>query len=79
MNIFDKAKEYSEKVTNKAMEFSSDDLIADTIIKAVAKPEGVNAVLKSRGVSYRVGDIDIQMGIPPAVAFGIRRIDDEDL
>ena len=48
------------------MEFSSDDLIADTIIKAVAKQEGVNAVLKSRGVSYRVGDIDIQMGIPPA-------------
>ena len=79
MNIFDKAKEYSEKVTNKAMEFSSDDLIADTIIKAVAKQEGVNAVLKSRGVSHRVGDIDIQMGIPPAVAFGIRRIDDEDL
>ena len=73
MNIFDKAKELSDKVTEKAGEFSSDELIADTIIKAVEKQEKVNAILQQRGCNYRVSDLDLQMGIPPTVVFGIRR------
>lgn len=77
MSIFDKAKEISDKVKDKAVEFSSDELIADTIIKAVEKQDKVNAVLAERGSSYRVNDIDLQMGIPPTVTFGIRRIHNE--
>ena len=78
MSIFDKAKKLTDKVTEKAIEFSSDDLIADTIMKAVEKQESVNAVLKKRGASYLVSDIDLQIGIPPTVTFGIRRISDGD-
>jgi len=78
MSLFDKARELSEKVTDKALEFSGDELIADTIIKAVEKQESVNAVLKNKGALYRVSDIELQMGIPPTVSFGIRRIDESD-
>lgn len=77
MNILDKAKELSNKVVEKATEFSSDELIADTIIKAVEKQEKVNEVLQAKGCNYRVNDIDLQMGIPPTVVFGIRRVHHE--
>ena len=78
MSLFDKAKELTEKVADKALEFSSDELIADTIVKAVEKQESVNAILKQRGANYRVSDIDLQMGIPPTVTFGVRRISDSE-
>ncbi len=74
MSIFDKAKEITSKVVEKTVEFSSDELIANTIIKAVEKQEKVNAVLERKGSNYRVNDIDLQMGIPPTVVFGIRKI-----
>ena len=77
MSLFNKAKEISGKVADKAADFSSDELIADTIIKAVDKQEKVNAILKEKGSSYRVNDLDLQMGIPPTVVFGIRRVNPE--
>lgn len=76
MSIINKAKEMTERITEKAVQFSSDELIADTIIKALEKQEKVNAILQKRGSAYRVGDLDLQMGIPPTVTFGIRRIHD---
>jgi len=79
MSIFDKAKEITDSITEKAVQFSSDELIADTIIKAVEKQEKVNAILQEKGANYRVNDIDLQMGIPPTVTFGIRKIHDEAL
>ena len=72
--FIDKAKGLSEKVVERAVEFSSDELIADTIIKAVEKQEKVNAALESKGSMYRVTDINLQMGIPPNVEFGISRV-----
>ncbi len=74
MSLFNKAKEMSDKVSAKASQFSSDELIADTIIKAVEKQEKVNVILQERGSSYRVGNMDLQMGIPPTVTFGIQRV-----
>ena len=74
MSIFDKAKEISSKVVDKTTEFSSDELIANTIIKAVEKQEKVNKILEEKGSNYRVNDIDLQMGIPPTVVFGIRKV-----
>ncbi len=79
MNIFDKAKELSDKVTESVTEFSSDEIIANTIIKAVEKQEKVNALLKEKGSNYRVSDIDLEMGIPPTVSFGVRRINENEL
>ncbi len=81
MSILDKAKQISDRIVEKTDEFSSDEIIADTIIKAVAKQESVNALLEARGSNYRVGDIDLTMGIPPSVTFSVRRVSvlhDED-
>ncbi|WP_444942968.1 hypothetical protein ACJJIK_12860 [Microbulbifer sp. ZKSA006] len=76
MGIFDKAKELGERVNESVSAFSSDEVIANTVIKAVEKQEKVNAILKARGCNYRVADIDLGMGIPPTVTFGVRRVDE---
>ena len=76
MSIFEKAKEISDKVVDKTVQFSSDELIAETIVKAVEKQESVNNILKEKGSNYRINEIDLQMGIPPTVSFGIQRIND---
>jgi hypothetical protein len=76
MSILDKAKNLAGKVTETVTEFSSDEIIANTIIKAVNKQEKVNGILKSKGINYRISGIDLQMGIPPTVVFGVRRIND---
>ena len=49
MGILDKAKELSAKAVETAVEFSSDELIASTIMKAVEKQEKVNAILQEKG------------------------------
>lgn len=74
MGILDKAKELTNKVADKTVEFSSDEVIASTIIKAVEKQEKVNAILKARGSNYRIGSLNLGMGIPPSVTFGIWRL-----
>ena len=74
MGLLDKAKELTNKVSDSITEFSSDEIIANTIMKAVGKQEKVNALLKVKGSNYRVSDIELQMGIPPTVTFGVRRI-----
>jgi hypothetical protein len=74
MTLFDKAKELSSKVMDKTVEFSSDEIIADTIIAAMKKQEKVNAILKQRGSNYRVSGVDLEMGVPPKMIFGVRRI-----
>lgn len=74
MSLLDKAKTLSSRVVEKTVEFSSDDMIADTIIKAVDKQEKVNAILKLKGSNYRISSLNLEMGIPPSVSFGIRRV-----
>ena len=74
MGILDKAKEIGDKVNESVATFSSDEVIANTVIKAVEKQEKVNAILQERGSNYRVADIELGMGIPPSVTFGVRRI-----
>ena len=76
MSILDKAKKLSDKVAESVTDFSSDEVIANTIVKAVDKQEKVNAILKDKGSNYRIGDIDLGMGIPPTVTFGVRRINE---
>ncbi|MCF6322859.1 MAG: hypothetical protein L3J89_00810 [Gammaproteobacteria bacterium] len=77
MTLFNKAKELSGKVMDKTMEFSSDELIADTIIMSMKKQEKVNAILKQRGSNYRITGVDLEMGIPPKMIFGVRRVSEE--
>jgi hypothetical protein len=40
---------------------------------AVSKQEDVNKVLKEKGSNYRISDVEIEMGVPPKLIFGIRR------
>jgi hypothetical protein len=76
MGILDKAKKLSDQVSESVTSFSSDAVIANTIIKAVEKQERVNALLQEKGANYRVSDIELGMGIPPTVSFGVRRLDE---
>jgi len=78
MGILDKAKKLSNQVSESVTSFSSDAVIANTIIKAVEKQERVNALLQEKGANYRVSDIELGMGIPPTVSFGVRRLDESD-
>jgi len=74
MGILDKAKELGDKVNEAVAAFSSDEVIANTIIKTVKKQENINEILKQKGSNYRVADIELGMGIPPTVTFGVRRV-----
>ena len=76
MSILDKAKNLSNKVTDSVNEFSSDEVLANTIIKAVKKQEKINIILKEKGSNYRVSDINLEMGISPTVSFSVKRIDE---
>ncbi|MDN3651480.1 hypothetical protein QWY77_01610 [Thalassotalea ponticola] len=76
MKFLDKAKEITDKVAESVTSFSSDEVIADTVIKAVKKQERVNAILKEKGCNYLVADIELGMGVPPTVTFGVRRVDE---
>jgi len=78
MGILNKAKELTDKISNSVTEFSSDEIIAKAVMKAVEKQEKVNAILKQKGSNYRVSDIELQMGIPPTITFGVRRNSDKD-
>ena len=66
MGILDKAKELGDKVNESVTSFSSDETIANTVIKAVEKQEKVNEMLKEKGCNYRVSGMDLEMGIPPS-------------
>ncbi len=76
MGLLDKAKELGDRVNESVTSFSSDEVLANTVIKAVEKQEKVNAILKEKGCNYRVADIDLGMGIPPSVTFGVRRVEE---
>lgn len=78
MGLLDKAKQLGDKVNESITTFSSDEVIASTVMKAVEKQEKINAILRERGCNYRIGDIELGMGIPPSVTFGVQRIDDRD-
>ena len=69
----EKGKELSGKASEKMRAFDSDAIIADTVLKAVEKQEKVNSILKEKGSNYRVDGIELSMGIPPTVAFTVRR------
>lgn len=76
MSILDKAKSLGEKVNESVATFSSDEVIANTVIRAVEKQEKVNEILRQKGCNYRVAGIELGMGIPPTVTFGVLRVNE---
>ena len=73
-NLLDKAKDAGTALKDKSLEMVSDEKLADLIMKAVERQEGVNKELQSRGANYRIDGIELEMGLPPKVIFGVRRI-----
>ena len=80
MSIFDKAKESVKETAKKVKDVStdlvSDDQLANIIIAATAKQDKVNEALKAKGSDYRIGGVDVEMGIPPGIVFGISKVSD---
>ena len=77
-SLLDKAIDVFTTVKEKSTEFASDEKLADLIVQAASKQEGVNRILKTRNSNYRIGDIGIEISIPPSIIFGIRRISDQE-
>jgi hypothetical protein len=73
-NLFDKAKQAGNAIKDMSLDLVNDEKLADLIIKAVQRQEGVNNVLKMRGCNYRVSNIDLEMGLPPKIIFGVSRV-----
>jgi hypothetical protein len=73
MSIIDKAKDLTGQAAEMAGDLGGDDLIANAIIRAVDKQERVNKLLEEKGSDYRVSGIDVEVGIPPKVVFGVTR------
>ena len=74
MSILDKAKQLTGEA-HESVGKASDELLAKTIIVAGEKMEKTNALLKAKEARYRVCSIEVSMGIPPTVSFGISRTD----
>ena len=74
-NLVNEAKEKSSVMAHdviaKSDEFLSDDKYADMVVMAATKQEAVNEILKKRGFDYRLGAIEIGMGIPPLITFKV--------
>lgn len=77
-DLLEKAKQAGNNIKDKSLDLLSDEKLADLVIKAVERQEGVNDVLKQRNSNYRVSDIDLEMGLPPKIVFGIRRSRDTE-
>jgi len=71
--LLNKAKKMAGKVKDKSLGLIGDETLAEMIMAAVSKQEDVNKVLKEKGSNYRISEIEIEMGIPPKLIFGIRR------
>ena len=71
--LLSKAKKMAGKLKDKPLDLIGDETLAEMIMAAVSKQEDVNKVLKEKGSNYRISDIEIEMGIPPKLIFGIRR------
>jgi len=69
----DKAKDAAEKAKEKSLELVSDDKIADAIISALTKQEKVNEILAAKGSKYCIGEISVELGLPPSISFTIVR------
>ena len=74
MSIIDQAKEVASSVADKASDkVLGDDLIADLIIKYGSKKEHINEILQEKGSDYRIGGMELEMGLPPKVTFTIEK------
>ena len=74
MSIIDQAKEVADTMVDKVKDKElGDDFLADYIIKYTSKQEHINEILESKGSSYRIGSMEVAVGVPPKVTFAIEK------
>ena len=78
MSIIDQAKEVADTLVDKVQDKElGDDFFADFIIKQTTKQEHINEILESKGSNYRIGNVEIEVGIPPKAVYTIEKKIDE--
>ena len=77
MSILKRISIFSKKVTEKAKNYSADELIADSIIKAAKKKEKVNLILQEKGSLYRISNLELDIDFPPSVVFKISKLSED--
>lgn len=78
MSLFQKISIFSKKVSEKAKNYSADELIADSIIKAGNKKDKVNVILEDKGSLYRISHLELDIDFPPNVVFKISKLPEDD-
>ena len=74
----DKIKEAADAVGDKIKDREvGDDFLAKYIMKFTAKQEHINELLKAEGSNYRIGNIEVEVGVPPKVNFIIEKAEDK--
>ena len=74
MSIIDQAKDVAETLIDKVQDKElGDDFFADFIIKQTTKQEHINEILESKGSNYRIGNVEIEVGIPPKAVYTIEK------
>ena len=74
MSLIDKAKDAADSVKGKASDKSiGDEFLADYIIKFTGKQEHINEILDSKGSSYHIGGMEVEVGVPPKVVYTIEK------
>jgi predicted nucleic acid-binding protein len=77
MSLFRKISIFSKKITEKAKNYSADELIADSIIKAAKKKEKVNVILQEKNSLYRISHLELDIDFPPSVVFKISKLQED--
>ena len=76
MAIFNKDNNLVGKAKNaasKAMSVS-DEKLADIIVKAANKQKRINDILHQKGSDYHINSLDVEVGLPPKIVFGITTV-----
>ena len=63
----------------KASNVMNDENIADFVINATKKQESINEELKKKDSPYRLGEMELELSIPPSISFSIRRLEKETI
>lgn len=69
----EKAKEAGHEAAEKAKELVSPEKLAEMITNALATQEKVNQALEAKGSRYTIGELTIELGLPPSISFTITR------
>ena len=78
-NAVKKTKLVADFAMEKASNVMNDENIADFVISATKKQESINEELKKKKSPYRLGEMELELSIPPSISFSIRRLEKETI